>query len=104
MPREYGFVHLQALDIKFYALKQLWYKHYEYYTYNKSVDEINAAYDPVVNGLNFNVHDIPDSVIYWDTIDPTVFDKMAKERDYVGQIKQFGMVDGLITFGKEYLI
>lgn len=100
---EIGFVHLQALNVRFYALKQLWYKTYEYVNYGKSVDDINAAYDPVVNGLDFCAIPIPYGVIGWDDIDPTIFDRIAEDRKYVEQIKKHSVPE-LITFGKEYLV
>ena len=100
--KECGFIHLQALNVKFYALKQLWYKVFEYKEYGKSVEEINAAYDKVVNGLDFCEIDTPKNIIGDWKFDASVFDKILEERKYVDYIKEHS-VDGLITFGKEYL-
>jgi glycosyltransferase involved in cell wall biosynthesis len=102
LPDKYGFVHLQSLNVRFYALKQLWYKTYEYVNYGKSVADINAAYDPVVNGLDFNPLPMPSDIIGWDTIDPKIFDKIAEQRGYKDYILE-NSVPELITFGEEYL-
>ena len=51
--KEYGIIHLQAINLKYYAIKQLWYKHYEYVTWGHEIDFINKRYDPVVNNLDF---------------------------------------------------
>jgi hypothetical protein len=89
--------------VKFYALKQLWYKVYEYKEYGKSVEEINATYDKVVNGLDFCEIDTPKNIIGDDwKFDASVFDKILEERKYVDYIKEHGHED-LITFGDEYL-
>lgn len=97
-----GFVHLQALNVRFYALKQLWYKTFEYLHYDKSVDQINAAYDPVVNGLDFCSRDMPSHILSLDTFDSGVFSLIEKERGYVDYILEYSVPE-LITFGKEYL-
>ena len=88
--------------MKFYALKQLWYKVYEYKEYGKSVEEINAAYDKVVNGLDFCEIDTPNNIVGDWKFDASVFDKILEERKYIDYIKEYG-VDELITFGGEYL-
>ena len=100
--KDCGFIHLQALNVKFYALKQLWYKVYEYKEYGKSVEEINATYDKVVNGLDFCEIDTPKNIVGDWKFDASVFDKILEERKYIDYIKEHG-VDELITFGKEYL-
>lgn len=99
---KYGFVHLQSVDVRFYALKQLWYKIYEYVNYHKTVDEINAAYDPVVNGLNFQPVQLPPDILYWDSLDVNVFSEIVEQRNYIEYIKE-NNVPELITFGEEYL-
>lgn len=100
--KECGFIHLQALNIKFYALKQLWYKVFEYKEYGNFIEEINAKYDPVVNGLDFCEIDTPKEIIGDWKFDASVFDKILEERKYADYIKENG-VDELITFGSEYL-
>lgn len=102
LPDDYGFVHLQSIDVRFYALKQLWYKTFEYVEYGKSVDDINAAYDPVVNGLDFCPVDLPAHILFWDTLDTSVFSKVADQRGWVDYIKE-NSVPELITFGGKYL-
>ena len=102
LTKDFGIIHLQAINKKFYALKQLWYKTYEYKEYGKSVEEINATYDKVVNGLDFCEIDTPKNIIGDWQFDPSIFDKIIEQRGYVDYIKEYG-VDELITFGKEYL-
>ena len=101
--KDCGFIPLQAINVKFYTLKQLWYKVFEYKEYGKSIQEINAAYDPVVNGLDFCEIDTPKNIIGDWKFDVSVFDKIADERGYIDYIKEYGH-DDLITFGREYLI
>ena len=100
--KDVGVIHLQAINRKFYALKQLWYKTYEYKEYGKSVGEINATYDPVVNGLNFCEVDTPDYIVGDLSFDASVFDEILSNLNYVEYIKE-NAVDELITFGQEYL-
>ena len=99
--KDCGFIHLQALNVRFYALKQLWYKVFEYKEYGNSVEEINAKYDPVMNGLDFCEIDTPKEIIGDWEFDASVFDKILEERKYIDYIKEYG-VDELFTFGKEY--
>lgn len=105
--KDYGFVHLQALNVRFYALKQLWYKTYEYKEYGKSIEEINNSYDPVVNGLDFCETEIQNGIIGDHWIDPPfitsdVFDKIIEQRGWIPYIQEHAPPE-LITFGKEYL-
>lgn len=97
-----GFIHLQSINERFYALKQLWYKHHEYHEYGHSIGQINTNYDPVVNSLEFEEIPTPPSIIEGIQFDVSVYDKMAELKGY----KQYIMdnkVDELITFGEEYL-
>ena len=100
--RDLGFIHLQALNIRFYVLKQLWYKHFEYVTWNHSVDFLNARYDPVVNDLNFEEIETPISVTGEMEFDPSVFDEIEKEKGYEQFVLDHYQED-LVTFGKDYL-
>lgn len=102
-PSEGGFIHLQSINRRFYALKQLWYKTFEHLTYGKSIEAINNAYDPVVNGLKFEEIEVPPGVIgvEWE-FDPAVFDDIEKYRCYANYIR-YNAPDGLLTFGQEYL-
>ena len=100
--KDCGFIHLQALNVKFYALKQLFYKVFEYKEYNRPIDQINETYDGVVNGLNFCEIDTPRNIVGDWKFDASVFDKILEERKYIDYIKEHG-VDELITFGEEYL-
>lgn len=97
-----GFVHLQALNIKFYALKQLYYKINDYHENGTPLKEINSRYDHATNLLNFNYVPAPKNVIGNWSIDPACFDKIAEYRKYKEYINTH-KVDELITFGEQYL-
>ena len=100
--KEIGLMHLQSLNVEFYALKQLWYKHWEYHVEKRPVDFINSRYDPVVNNLNFNAAEIPKELI--DNIDITkeIFDELLTYKNYKEYVLE-NLVPELVTFGKEYL-
>lgn len=99
---ERGFIHLQSINKRYYALKQLWYKHFEFKEWGHPIDYINARYDPVVNGLQFNEKVTPKEVIAGIKFDPTIYNEVEKVKGY----RQF-VLDNyqpeLVTFGKEYL-
>jgi hypothetical protein len=97
-----GMIHLQSINRRFYALKQLWYKHFEYVNYSLTVDQINSRYDKEVNNLNFSPCDIDPAIYNGIEFDPDLYDDIEwvkRYRDYVLENR----VDGLVTFGSEYL-
>ncbi|MBC8443072.1 MAG: glycosyltransferase family 2 protein [Proteobacteria bacterium] len=100
--RDVGFIHLQSINKKFYALKQLWYKHYEYVTWGHSIDFINNRYDPVVNKLDFQEVNTPEPVIENIEFDVTVYDEMEEHKGYKKFIED-NLVPELVTFGREYI-
>jgi hypothetical protein len=100
--KDIGIIHLQAINRRFYALKQLWYKHFELVNYNHSIDEINNRYDSVVNNLQFNAIDTPPEIIGNIEFDPLIYDKIEKKKGYLSFIKEH-LNEKLITFGKEYI-
>lgn len=100
--RDVGFIHLQAINKKFYALKQLWYKHYEYVTWNHSVEYINNRYDRVINKLNFETVNTHPDIIKGIDFDASVYDEMEEYKGYRKFIKD-NLVPELVTFGEEYL-
>lgn len=99
--KDYGVIHLQSVNRKYYALKQLWYKHHEFTHYDHSVEFINGRYDPVVNNLNFNPQFTPTSIIEGIDIDLSVFENLERKKGYYDFIINNKNED-LITFGKEY--
>jgi hypothetical protein len=99
---DFGVIHLQALNTKYYAIKQLWYKHHEFINYGHTVEFINNRYDPVVNGLNFNPKKIDKRLIDGIDFDAKIFDGLEVEKGYLKFIHDNYNAD-LITFGKEYL-
>lgn len=102
LTKSVGVIHLQALNKRFYAIKQLWYKHHEYVHYNHSVEEINKKYDPVINNLNFNSIDTPPELIKDLVIDSKIYDTILDKKGYLNFIlKNYN--EKLITFGKEYI-
>ena len=102
LTKHYGLIHLQAINKKFYALKQLWYKHWEYKDLGGTIRGLNMKYDPVVNGLEFNKTEIPPSIIGDLNFNSKVYDTLLDIKGYKEYI-QNNKVEGLITFGKEYL-
>ena len=100
--KDIGVVHLQAINTRFYALKQLWYKHYEFVNYNHSVSFINSRYDPVVNGLNFLSVDTPKKIVGDFEFDASIYDDICEQKGYLNFIKE-NYNKNLVTFGEEYI-
>ena len=103
--KDYGFIHLQSINKRFYALKQLWYKHYEQVNYGHSVDFINNRYDPVINRLNFCEKNTPDFIkgnIKLSDSFINVFDKIEEIKGYKEYILD-NLNQELVTFGSEFL-
>jgi len=98
-----GVLHLQAINRRYYAIKQLWYKHFEFVTYKHSIEFINNRYDSVVNNLQFNEKEIDYKLIEDIEFDISVFDTLEKEKGYLDFIKTH-YNSNLVTFGKEFLI
>lgn len=100
--KDYGVIHLQSCNKRYYALKQLWYKHYEFVNYGHSVKEINLKYDSVINNLNFNPQPMKKEIINGIKIDLSFFENLAEIKGYTDFIKN-NYNEELITFGKEFL-
>lgn len=100
--KEYGVLHLQAINKRYYAIKQLWYKHYEFIKYGHSVDFINNRYDSVVNNFVFNEKYLTNKFIDGIDFDINIFNELEKEKGYLDFIYE-NYNENLITFGKEYL-
>lgn len=100
--KEIGFIHLQAINKRFYALKQLWYKHFEFHKYKYPIEYINNRYDPVVNNLNFYEIDTPSEIYEGINIDSSIYDEIEKIKGYGDYVRQ-NLVKELLTFGSEYL-
>jgi hypothetical protein len=99
---EVGNLHLQSINPKFYVLKQLWYKHFEYVEYGKSIEKINKQYDGTVNKLKFNPEPLPEDIIGSLTFDPGIFDRLLTIKPYETYIRQHRN-DALITFGHKFI-
>jgi len=97
-----GVIHLQSINTRFYALKQLWYKHHEWVVYNHREEDINQKYDGVVNNLIFNSVDTPEDIIAGIEVDPKIYDAVLEKKGYLDFIHQ-NYNEKLITFGKEFL-
>lgn len=97
-----GVIHLQSINRRYYALKQLWYKHYEYHTWNHPVNFINSRYDPVVNNLNFMEQPTPPHINEGIEFDASVYDEIEKIKGYKKYILE-NYNKHLVTFGEEYL-
>jgi hypothetical protein len=101
--KNYGVLHLQSSNKKYYAMKQLWYKHYEHLNYGHSFDYINQRYDPVVNNLNFNEKITPFEIVNGINIDLSFMKGLEKTKGYFDFVKE-NYKEELTTFGKEYII
>ena len=97
----FGFIHLQAINTRFFALKQLFYKVFERRVYGQPLGNL-MNYDQVCNNFNFNPVDTPPPIINDWEFDASVFDKILEERKYEEYIKKYG-TDETITFGKQFL-
>lgn len=97
-----GVIHLQAINVRYYALKQLWYKHYEFVTWNHPESYINIRYDIVVNNLNFMEADVPEHINRGISFDPKIYDEIERVKGYKDYVLKHYNPD-LVTFGKEYL-
>lgn len=100
--KDIGFIHLQALNRRFYALKQLWYKHFEFHEYKYPIPFINNRYDAVVNNLNFCEIDTPKSIYDGIEIDASIYDEIEEIKGYKIYVKN-NYIKELTTFGEEYL-
>ncbi len=100
--KEAGIIHLQSINKRFYALKQLWYKHYESITWNHPDNYINSRYDPMVNNLEFNLTQTPSEIVKGINFDASLYDEIEKQKGYRDYILQ-NYKEELITFGKEYI-
>ena len=100
--KKYGLMHLQSLNLKYYALKQLWYKHWEYTDLGLSVPQLNAKYDPVVNGLDLKPRPTPSEKVEGIDISADIFEELLEVKQYKKYILDH-LVPELVTFGKEYL-
>jgi len=100
--KELGVIHLQSLNRKYYAIKQMWYKHYEFKKWGHSMDDINSKYDPVINNFNFNLQKTPNSIINKISLDVTIFDEVLQSKGYLEYIKE-NFNEKLFTFGHEYI-
>lgn len=99
----YGIIHLQSLNRRYYALKQLWYKHFEQKTWGHGVDELNSKYDTVVNNFDFNLQNTPIEIYKGINFDSNIFENICDSKGYINFIKENYNTE-LITFGKEYII
>ena len=100
--KDIGIIHLQSINKRFYAIKQLWYKHFEFINYGHSIQHINQKYDPVINNLDFMSIETPKEIIGNIEFDSSIYDKVCKQKGYLEYIKENYNKD-LITFGKEYI-
>lgn len=101
--KEYGVIHLQAINLKYYAIKQLWYKHYEYVTWGHEIDFINKRYDPVVNNLDFQPAITPKEIIDGINFNHNVYKNLEVKKGYSKFIED-NLQKDLITFGENFIL
>jgi hypothetical protein len=99
---QFGIIHLQSLNRRYYALKQLWYKHFEFKTWGHSIQSLNSKYDPVVNNFEFNSQKTPLEIIKNIDFDIKIFEELSNKKGYLEYIKN-NYNEDLVTFGREYL-
>tara|TARA_B100000287_G_C20642306_1_gene783934 strand:- start:1159 stop:1980 length:822 start_codon:yes stop_codon:yes gene_type:complete len=97
-----GVIHLQSINKRYYALKQLWYKHYEHKTWNHPVNFINQRYDIVVNNLDFMEVETPLPIHSGIDFDAQIYEEIEKVKGYRDYILE-NYNEQLVTFGEEYL-
>ena len=107
---ECSFFHLQSANVKYYALKQLWYKVFEFINYGYSPEHINGRYDSVVNGLDFQPVDVLPEYYSGLRIDFGIFERRIKDdqrfrflAEQHKALKDNVEYQKLITFGKDIL-
>ena len=100
--KNYGIIHLQAMNTEFYSCKQLWYKHHEFVEYGHSVEEINRRYDSATNLLDFKEVETPDKIRGNIAFRSEIFVDILKQKRYKDYIVK-NINHNLITFGKEYI-
>ncbi len=100
--KEYGVIHLQSVNTKYYAIKQLWYKHYEYVVWNHTIDFINQRYDPVVNNLNFSPKQTPKKIIDGINFNPKIYENLEVKKGYTKFIMD-NYNKELVTFGENFI-
>lgn len=101
--KEYGIIHLQSINKKYYAIKQLWYKHFEFVEYKHDINFINERYDHVVNNLEFLPQVTPKEIIDGIKFDNTVYKNLEDKKNYTKYIIDNLNLD-LVTFGKEFIL
>ena len=103
----YGFIHLQSLNIRFYLIKQMWYKHHDYVESKMSIDDINDRYDPVVNQGNFQPTPIAENIIdkqMMGHITPDIFDDILESKQHYLKYILSHLDDRLVTFGHDLFL
>jgi len=100
--KELGVIHLQSLNRKYYASKQMWYKHFEHKEWGHLVNNINSKYDPVINNFNFNLQLTPESIIKNIELDSKIFDEVLESKGYLEYIRE-NFRPELFTFGQNFI-
>lgn len=101
--KDYGIIHLQAINLKYYVIKQLWYKHYEYVVWKHDINFINNRYDPVVNNLNFSPAPTPKEIIEGINFNQNVYKNLEEKKGYKKFILDNYQKD-LVTFGEALIL
>lgn len=100
--KDVGVIHLQAINKRYYALKQLWYKHYEVKTWDKPINYVNAMYDNVVNHFNFMPKPTPADILGDLEFNADIYDEIEQAKGYRDYILA-NLIPQLVTFGREFL-
>jgi hypothetical protein len=86
---DFAFIHLQAINTKFYAMKQVYYKIDQIRKKVGNYEKIIRDIEETANGLRFEEVSTP--FLYIDNwkFDPKVFDKVLEERGYETIIRDY---------------
>ena len=87
--KEICFIHLQAMNRKFYAMKQVYYKVDQMLNPNNDTTKIIKNIDEACNNLQFNEILTPVEYIGGWNFDSSVFDKILEERKYEKIIRDY---------------
>jgi hypothetical protein len=102
------FIHLQAINTKFYAFKQVYYKIDQLLNNKENGLKVIKDIDAACNNLIFNEVNTPTSYVTDWKFDASVFDKLLKHRnydkfvyDYIRETGDTSLCDMALRFSNE---
>jgi hypothetical protein len=86
---EFAYIHLQAINERFYAMKQVYYKIDQIRSKIGNYRKIIFDIEDTANNLNFCEVDTPPQYIADWKFDPKIFDKVLESRGYESIIRSY---------------